>query len=351
MHIGHSSAAWRGWPPPMVVRAPLAVPLALLLLLVRSASVAVPLAGLGFGGARCCADGRGAPEAHAAPVAEHAEARRPRVRASLLQRSARSSTDGRAAAAAGGEDSGAAGLASAGPVSWPYLPRPLLFSASDTLFGSEANSHKAAMQAACACLNWSSVYASRKGVCTEGRELPLGSEPQGLRQQLCSGVFEKLNASFCVNRYEGEGSGEQWCYVDKECATFSGFAPGGVERYAGEPLAIKTCSAERDALLQRREPEELLHFAQAEGLDVRWLLRIAYPVQRRPEADIEALWQSATASHSSAASPRKPSGPSTPSVWLADEGYKQGMLLVVHKQRAWLLGNQSELDPPMRWIQ
>lgn len=262
-------------------------------------------------------------------AAAAAEARRPRIRATLLQLGAGAGAHAHAAVAGRS--------ASNWPLTWPYLPRPLLFGAGG-LFGPEADSHKAEMQAACACLNWSTVYASHEGMCREGRGLPMATGIQGLQEQMCSDLFQKLNASFCVNRYGGEGSGGQWCYVRKECATYSGFAPGGVERYVGEPLAIKTCTTDRDSLLRQRSPEELLQLARTLGLDERLLARIAYPVQRRSRADIQAFQQLMARARGGHSSTRRPTGPSSPSVWLADDGDDRNLLLV-HKQKAWLLGS------------
>merc|ERR1712048_130778 len=99
------------------------------------------------------------------------------------------------------------------PFPWPSLPKPLLVkSASD-------GSRTGEMRSACGCLNWKTVYATMNVSCGDGFELHLS----GKKEQLCRGLFERLDANYCVNMGE---TPEQWCYVSQECTFYAGFAPG-----------------------------------------------------------------------------------------------------------------------------
>jgi len=163
---------------------------------------------------------------------------------------------------------------------------------------TEGVQHHADAGLECSCLNWKDAYRSKQAFCGQGPELlSLASDSHVssdvmlpfVQLEYCGDFFERLDHSHCVLLQQGLAERDQqhntWCYVSPLCPNLNrgaNLARGGA--------SWKTCSAHEDSILRNVSLPALSAIAEAGGVDLGLLVRLAYPVQPQRWPEVEQHW-------------------------------------------------------------
>lgn len=163
---------------------------------------------------------------------------------------------------------------------------------------TEGVQHYAVADLECSCLNWKDAYRSKQAFCGQGPELlSLASDSHVssdvmlpfVQLEYCGDFFERLDHSHCVLLQQGLAERDQqhntWCYVSPLCQNLNrgaSLARGGA--------SWKTCNANKDSILRNLSLPVLSAIAEAGGVDLGLLVRLAYPVQPQRWPEVEQHW-------------------------------------------------------------